>query len=118
MHQMSQFQYINEHHYELGREHKQNASVLAGHGGGGTAAVQARDGTSDVRDRVYGLSKQVVDFHIVGSAKTCMERVRAYQEEAKVNYIVMNMKIGAMSQQQHEASMRRFAKEVMPAFAA
>ena len=117
---MSQFQFINEHHYELAREHKQNAAVLASHAGGtsggATAAVLSRDGKSDVMDRVRSLSQQVVDFHIVGSAQTCAERVRAYQDEAKVNYIVLNMRIGAMSQAQHESSMRRFAKDVMPQF--
>jgi alkanesulfonate monooxygenase SsuD/methylene tetrahydromethanopterin reductase-like flavin-dependent oxidoreductase (luciferase family) len=117
MHQMSQFQFINEHHYELGREHKENAAVTAGHNTNRGTAASARGVTQEqVMERVRSLSQQVIDFHIVGSAKTCAERVRAYQEEAKVNYIVMNMKIATMPQAQHEASMRRFASEVMPLF--
>jgi alkanesulfonate monooxygenase SsuD/methylene tetrahydromethanopterin reductase-like flavin-dependent oxidoreductase (luciferase family) len=118
MHQMSQFQFINEHHYELAREHKENAAVLSGHNtNSGTAASARGIGKEQILERVRSLSQQVIDYHIVGSAKTCAERVLAYQQEANVNYIVMNMKIGMMPQAQHEASMRRFAKEVMPRMA-
>lgn len=113
MHYMSQFQYINEHHYELGRHHQQNTAVLASHS---LAARAENPDAAAAAERVRALSRQPIDFHIVGSAATCRERVRAYMEDAKVNYIVLNMKFGCMPQELHEASMLRFAREVMPRF--
>ena len=117
MREMSQFQFINEHHYELARGHIQNEAVRSSHSSNSGTAGSSRGGdNSQALQRVRDLSQQVIDFHIVGSAKTCAERVAAYKNDANVNYIVLNMKIGMMPQSQHETSMRRFAAEVMPLF--
>jgi alkanesulfonate monooxygenase SsuD/methylene tetrahydromethanopterin reductase-like flavin-dependent oxidoreductase (luciferase family) len=109
-HYMTQFQYINEHHYELGRAHHQNQAVQNSHG------MAAQKTNIPVAERVRKLTQQTIDYHIIGGTATCQERVRAYQDEAKVNYIVLNMKIGSMPQELHAASMRRFAEHVMPHF--
>ncbi len=113
MHYMSQFQFINEHHYELARDHHQNDAVMSSHNLAGQKGGTDR---SDTMKRVRLLSQQPIDYHIVGSPATCRERVRAYRDDAKVNYIVLNMKFGCMPQELHEASMRRFATEVLPHF--
>jgi len=124
---MSQFQYVIEQHYELRRPHHQNQALnrnddpkeaqLAQHRIGLT---RSEDNLSqeEARRRVRLSSQQVVDIHIVGDAKTCRERIRAFEEEAKVDYIVLNMQFGGMPQELHAASMRRFAEEVMPHFSA
>ncbi len=113
MHYMSQFQFINEHHYELARDHAQNAAVLSSHN---LAGQQGGTDRSDAMSRVKLLAQQPIDYHIVGSPATCRERVRAYRDDAQVNYIVLNMQFGCMPQSLHEASMRRFAEEVIPQF--
>lgn len=122
---MSQFQYIIEQHYELARDHHQNHALerepdekvaqLAQHQVGLAGRLKSKD-VSAALEHVRLSSEQVLDFHIVGSPKTCRERIEAYRDEAQVNYIVLNMQFGGMPQALHAASMRRFAEEVMPHF--
>jgi alkanesulfonate monooxygenase SsuD/methylene tetrahydromethanopterin reductase-like flavin-dependent oxidoreductase (luciferase family) len=113
MQYMTQFQYINEQHYELGREHHQNAALMASHS---LAGQLDRPDPSEAAKRVQALARQPVEYHIVGSPKTCRERVRAYKEDAKANYIVLNTLYGGMAWEKHRASIQRFASEVMPYF--
>jgi alkanesulfonate monooxygenase SsuD/methylene tetrahydromethanopterin reductase-like flavin-dependent oxidoreductase (luciferase family) len=126
MRYMSQFQYVLEQHYELRRPHPQN-NALSREGDPLDPKVaqlsqhnrsRFGDELSDAQalERVTASSQQVIDMHIVGSPATCRERIRRFRDEAKVDYVVMNMQYGGMSQDIHEASLRRFAAEVMPHF--
>jgi alkanesulfonate monooxygenase SsuD/methylene tetrahydromethanopterin reductase-like flavin-dependent oxidoreductase (luciferase family) len=116
MEYMSRFQYIIEQHYELRRDHHQNQALMRSH----TAdAHPARKGTQSPEaglEQVRISTRQVVDVHIVGDVETCRERVKAFRDEAKVDYIVLNMQFAGMPQELHSASMRRFAEKVMPVF--
>lgn len=107
-HYMTQFQYINEQHYELGRSHEENAVVSSS---GGVAAM-----SQDVSETLKQLATQPIAYHIVGSPETCIERVRMYQDHVGANYIVLNMGYAGMPFDMHMASMRRFAEKVMPHF--
>lgn len=113
---MSQFQYINEHHYEIRRDHKQNAAVMSSHRAGARPMHVGAENDAAL-EQIKISSQQVIDMHIVGSPETCRERVRMFLDDAGANMIVMNMQFGGMPQHLHAASMRRFAQEVMPAFA-
>jgi alkanesulfonate monooxygenase SsuD/methylene tetrahydromethanopterin reductase-like flavin-dependent oxidoreductase (luciferase family) len=62
------------------------------------------------------LATYPVEHHIVGSPETCAERVREYQHEAGVNYILRNMAYDNMPHDRHLASMRRFAEHAIPRF--
>ncbi len=109
---MTQFQYINEQHYELARDHAENVSVAVQHGQGQSTAALS----DDVAARLRALAVLPIQYHIVGSPETCIERVRMYQEEVGANYIVLNMGYACMPFDLHQASMRRFAEQVMPHF--
>jgi alkanesulfonate monooxygenase SsuD/methylene tetrahydromethanopterin reductase-like flavin-dependent oxidoreductase (luciferase family) len=109
-HYMTQFQYILEQHYELARPHVENE---------GMTTDQDKAFTARAEDPAVGLRKLAtlpVEYHIVGSPKTCIERVRMYQNDVGANYIVLNMAYAKMPMDLHLASMRRFAEEVMPHF--
>lgn len=110
-HYMTQFQYINEHHYELARQHAENAVAAVREQHSGTAAV-----SDDIAARMKELAVLPVAFHIVGSPETCIERVRMYEEEVGANYLVLNMGYAKMPFDMHMASLRRFAEKVMPHF--
>jgi alkanesulfonate monooxygenase SsuD/methylene tetrahydromethanopterin reductase-like flavin-dependent oxidoreductase (luciferase family) len=127
MRYMSQFQYVIEQHYELRRPHPQNDALsregdpLDAKGAQLAQHNRARFGDNLTDEQalatVRASSQQVIDMHIVGSAATCRERIRRFRDEAKVDYVVLNMQFGGMPQEVHKASMRRFAEEVMPHFA-
>jgi alkanesulfonate monooxygenase SsuD/methylene tetrahydromethanopterin reductase-like flavin-dependent oxidoreductase (luciferase family) len=108
-HYMTQFQCILEHHYELNRNHHQNEAVRGSHETGFRRPAEA---LSSMRD----LTKGPIEFHIVGNPQTCIERVRAYEQEVGANYMVLNMGFGCMPREKRVASMRRFAEHVMPHF--
>jgi alkanesulfonate monooxygenase SsuD/methylene tetrahydromethanopterin reductase-like flavin-dependent oxidoreductase (luciferase family) len=122
---MTQFQFIVEQHYELGREHHQNQALsragdpkeaqLAQHRLG-QPRVEEKLSRDQIMARVNGSSQQVVDMHIVGDVKTCRERIHAFREEAKVNYMVLNISFGGMPQDLNAASLRRLAEHVLPQF--
>jgi alkanesulfonate monooxygenase SsuD/methylene tetrahydromethanopterin reductase-like flavin-dependent oxidoreductase (luciferase family) len=101
---LMQYQYIIEHHYEFGRPHGANQGVLA-----------AQD---DMWKNLEPLARFPIDNHIVGSAETCAERVDFFQRELGVNYILCNVGWGQVPHEKTVASMRRFAEQVMPRFAA
>jgi alkanesulfonate monooxygenase SsuD/methylene tetrahydromethanopterin reductase-like flavin-dependent oxidoreductase (luciferase family) len=101
---MTQFQYITESHYEFARQAtKQTAGKWLGQE---RAMLQSVD----------SLARYPVEHQIVGSVETCIERVRMYQQELGVEYIVLNMGYGLMPLDKTLASMRRFAEGVMPHF--
>lgn len=101
---MTQFQYITESHYEFARQmSKQQADKWLGQE---RAMLQSVD----------TLARYPVEQQIVGSVETCIERVRTYQQELGVRYIVLNMGYGMMPHEKSVASMRRFAEGVMPHF--
>jgi alkanesulfonate monooxygenase SsuD/methylene tetrahydromethanopterin reductase-like flavin-dependent oxidoreductase (luciferase family) len=108
-HYMTQFQYINEQHYELARPHDENAV-------GSSAGVRTAGMSQDVSGMLKKLATQPVEYHMVGSPETCIERVRMFEEEVGANYIVLNMGYAAMPFDMHMASLRRFAEQVMPHF--
>ncbi|HEY2652873.1 MAG TPA: LLM class flavin-dependent oxidoreductase [Solirubrobacteraceae bacterium] len=102
---MTQFQYITETHYEFARQmSKQTAAKWLG---------QDRE----MLQNVNTLARYPVEHQIVGSVETCIERVRMYQRELGVKYMVLNMGYGMMPHELSLASMRRFAEGVMPHFA-
>jgi alkanesulfonate monooxygenase SsuD/methylene tetrahydromethanopterin reductase-like flavin-dependent oxidoreductase (luciferase family) len=102
---MTVFQYITESHYEFARAaSKQGAERWLG---------QDRK----MLQNVDQLARYPVEHQIVGGVETCIERVRMYQEELDVRYMVLNMGYGLMPHEKALASMRRFAEEVMPHFA-
>ena len=111
-HYMTQFQYINEQHYELARPHEENVAVAGQHAEhSGTAAM-----SQDVAARMKSLAVLPIEYHIVGSPETCAERVRMYQDFVGANYLVLNMGYSCMPFDLHMASLQRFAEEVMPQF--
>jgi alkanesulfonate monooxygenase SsuD/methylene tetrahydromethanopterin reductase-like flavin-dependent oxidoreductase (luciferase family) len=109
---MTKFQFILEQHYELARPHDENSSASSDQHGAFPAASE------DPFAVIKKLATYPVEHQIVGSPETCAERIRAYQEEAGVNYIVLNMAYANMPQDLHLGSLRRFAEQVMPRFAA
>ncbi len=102
---MTDFQYINEHHYEFGRPKslQTNQSWLG----------QQREGLKSVDH----LARYPVENHIFGGVETVIDRVRTFEEQLGLRYMVLNMGYGLMPHEKALASMRRFAKEVMPHFA-
>ena len=56
---------------------------------------------NDPLDDLRKLARYPVDSHIVGSPETCIERVRQYQNDVGVNYIVLNMRYGGMPNDLH-----------------
>ena len=117
---MTQFQYVVEQHYELGREHPQNQALSRAGDPKEAQLAQHRLGQPRVEEkldkdqllaRVKGSSQQVVDMHIVGDIKTCRERIHAFREEAQVNYMVLNISFGGMPQDLNAASLRSAATQ-------
>jgi alkanesulfonate monooxygenase SsuD/methylene tetrahydromethanopterin reductase-like flavin-dependent oxidoreductase (luciferase family) len=102
-HHMNQFQYINEQHYEFGRQADARKLLFGAE--------------KDEMSHVHDLSMYPIEHQIVGSPETVRERIEMYQREIGLNYLVMNVGYGLMPQDKVMASLRRFAEEVMPYFA-
>jgi alkanesulfonate monooxygenase SsuD/methylene tetrahydromethanopterin reductase-like flavin-dependent oxidoreductase (luciferase family) len=100
---MTQFQYINEHHYEHQRGHA-------------TAGQQFNAGT-DVWKSIDYLSRFPIENHVVGSPETCIERVKFFRDQLDVNYLLFNVGYGLMPEELTMASLERFSRHVMPHFA-
>ncbi|HEY6762961.1 MAG TPA: LLM class flavin-dependent oxidoreductase [Baekduia sp.] len=105
-HRMQQLQYILENHYELKR---QGAAQMARLGMGAD---------QDDAEVVARLARFPVEHHLIGSADTIAERVRALEDELDLNYCVAITGFGAMPKEQSLASLRRFGEHVLPRFAA
>jgi alkanesulfonate monooxygenase SsuD/methylene tetrahydromethanopterin reductase-like flavin-dependent oxidoreductase (luciferase family) len=108
---MTKFQFVIEQHYELARQHDENEAATTDQDAAFPAA------SKDPFAVIKKLASYPIDYHIVGSPKTCIERVRMYQEEAGVNYIVLVSGYADMPRDLHLGSLRRFAEQVMPHFA-
>jgi hypothetical protein len=59
-----------------------------------------------------------VEHHLVGSADTIVERLKAHERDFGLRYVLMNHGWGLMDHDASIASMRRIAEKVMPHFAA
>jgi len=101
-HHMTQFQYINEQHYEFGRQ-GETRKLLFGAG-------------RDEMQHVHDLAMYPVEHQIVGSPETVRERIEMYRREVDLNYLVLNVGYGLMPYEKTIASLRRIAEEVMPHF--
>ncbi len=98
---MTRYQYILESHYEWQRAHAENA-------------VDSRG--SDIRSNIEQLAAFPVAHHLIGTAKTCAERIDAYRSDFDLNYLVAVVGWGNMPRERMLSSLRRFAREVLPQF--
>lgn len=53
-------------------------------------------------------------FHVVGSPRTCLEKIRFIQQQVKNDHFVGVFRYGGMSAELGEKNARRFATQVMP----
>lgn len=58
----------------------------------------------------------VQDRLIVGSPATCIQEIERYREVTGTDHLVMRMQCGGLAPEKAEASIRLFAREVMPHF--
>jgi alkanesulfonate monooxygenase SsuD/methylene tetrahydromethanopterin reductase-like flavin-dependent oxidoreductase (luciferase family) len=81
----------------------------------------ARSGVTFPLTPVYPKSwdeLEAIGHGIAGSPSTVRDYIARLQEESGVTYVLGQMMFGTMSYEQASSSMRLFAREVMPAFAA
>lgn len=69
-------------------------------------------------DPVFGNGGRniVQDRLIVGSPATCIQEIERYREATGTDHLVMRMQCGGLAPEKAEASIRLFAREVMPHF--
>jgi alkanesulfonate monooxygenase SsuD/methylene tetrahydromethanopterin reductase-like flavin-dependent oxidoreductase (luciferase family) len=103
---MAQFQYILETHYEFERGHEEENSAAG-------AETSAAYGLANVEK----LAKYPVEHQLVGSPETIIERVKEYQAELGIDYIVCNIAFGGMPFETTMKSLKLFGERVIPAFA-
>jgi alkanesulfonate monooxygenase SsuD/methylene tetrahydromethanopterin reductase-like flavin-dependent oxidoreductase (luciferase family) len=96
-HCIEQFQYILEAHYQ--------------HSEGRARIFFGADTAQLTVDHV---TRQTLETQPVGSPRTIVERIRAYQEAVGLNYLVLNVGFGDMSLETTIASLRLFVSEVAP----
>jgi alkanesulfonate monooxygenase SsuD/methylene tetrahydromethanopterin reductase-like flavin-dependent oxidoreductase (luciferase family) len=96
-HCIEQFQYILEAHYQ--------------HSEGRRRIFFGADTAELTVDRV---TRQTLETQPIGSPRTIIERIRAYQEAVDLNYLVLNVGFGDMPLETTLASLRLFVSEVAP----
>lgn len=69
--------------------------------------------TADLAE-VGQLARRLLETNIIGSPATCLERIRALVEQIDLNYLLAFPDFGGIPQDKVLASMRLFAREVMP----
>jgi alkanesulfonate monooxygenase SsuD/methylene tetrahydromethanopterin reductase-like flavin-dependent oxidoreductase (luciferase family) len=95
-------QYAMESYYEFNRN------------GGSGAAFKVQDTGAD--DRIRGAIESCLDQQLFGTVETITERLREFEREAGINYVILGANYGAMPQELTMQSIRRFAEGVMPHF--
>jgi alkanesulfonate monooxygenase SsuD/methylene tetrahydromethanopterin reductase-like flavin-dependent oxidoreductase (luciferase family) len=103
---MRMFQYINEQHYEMFRDPDR------------ARAIFDATGKASAEQWVHDNARYTVEHHLVGSADTIVERLKAHERDFGLRYVLMNHGWGLMDHDASIASMRRIAEKVMPHFAA
>jgi alkanesulfonate monooxygenase SsuD/methylene tetrahydromethanopterin reductase-like flavin-dependent oxidoreductase (luciferase family) len=98
-----QGQYAMESYYEF----KRNGAV--------GAAFAVQDSGND--DAIRGAIETGMAQQLFGSADTVAERLREFEREAGIKYVILGCNYGAMPQETTLRSVRRFAKDVMPRLA-
>jgi dihydroorotate dehydrogenase len=58
--------------------------------------------------------EQIADMAVIGDADHCVARLLEDLETLKVTHFSLNMQFGGLSGEQVQASMTRFAEQVMP----
>jgi len=101
LHYMRQFQYINEQHYERERQ------LLEGKVFGVDPATFKN---------IDELASFPVEHHMIGTPKTCIERLESFRDDLDVNYLVCNIGFGRMPYDLTLRSLQRFGEEVLPHF--
>jgi alkanesulfonate monooxygenase SsuD/methylene tetrahydromethanopterin reductase-like flavin-dependent oxidoreductase (luciferase family) len=97
-HHLTQFQYITESHYEqIGR-----------------AGRKWLGQDQESLKNVDALARFPVEHHIVGSPATCLERIRWFQRELNVTYIIGNVGFGRMPREMTHRSLRLIGEKVLP----
>jgi alkanesulfonate monooxygenase SsuD/methylene tetrahydromethanopterin reductase-like flavin-dependent oxidoreductase (luciferase family) len=88
---------------------------VKGDGAGGASYEQFRKTQRKLSDMRYDyLFENGVMF---GTPERVIDRIRFLQQKAGVDYLIAWFNFGTLGQNLAKASMRRFAEEVMPAFA-
>ena len=96
-HSIEQFQYILEAHYQ----HSEGRARIF-------------FGADTAKLTVEGVTEQTLETQPIGSPKTILERLRAYQDAVDLNYLVLNVGFGDMPLETTIASLRMFVNEVAP----
>lgn len=91
------------------------AAVAAGPPGQGPADYRFY---STIAERLRTVSYDEIYEHgaTFGTPERCVERIKMYQQEIGLNYLLCWMSFGGLPHEQVCASMRLFAETVMPAF--
>jgi alkanesulfonate monooxygenase SsuD/methylene tetrahydromethanopterin reductase-like flavin-dependent oxidoreductase (luciferase family) len=99
-HYITQFQYILEAHYQHARNPNRRffgvqSNELAG---------------------VERVTRATLETQPIGGVETVIEKLKVYERELGLNYLVVNVGWGGMPHAQTVASLRRFAEHVAPHF--
>jgi alkanesulfonate monooxygenase SsuD/methylene tetrahydromethanopterin reductase-like flavin-dependent oxidoreductase (luciferase family) len=67
----------------------------------------------------FKFDRHRIDRLIVGSPEDCIESIRAFQDAVDMNYLIMSFRVAAgPSHEQELECIRRFGRDVIPAFKA